>query len=285
MVAFHRGGRRRRRALRDHAPELESAGRTAYPCGLWFLILINLAGKIAAVTVGRTAPGTALALWLLPDALVAYHFFVMRAQGLLRMHRRFATSQPEVWLTIDDGPDPEDTPRILALLARHGARATFFVIGENARAHPGLVRAIVAAGHEVAHHTQTHPLGSFWCASPTRLKRELDDGLASLGAAGVRPTRFRPPVGLRNLWLGPALAVRGLVCVGWSARGRESWCDGADAVVARVTRDVTPGAILLLHEGHRLPEAIRVHAISRVLERLSELGYRCVVPTPAQLAG
>lgn len=233
--------------------------------------------------VGRAAPGTALALWLLPDLLVAYHFFVMRAQGLLPMHQRFATSRAEVWLTIDDGPDPKDTPRILELLAAQGARATFFVIGEKARAHPHLVRAIVAAGHEVAHHTQTHPVRSFWCASPGRLRRELDAGLASLAAVGVRPTRFRPPVGLRNPWLGPALAARGLACVGWSARGRESWAGDAATVVARVTRSLAPGAILLLHEGPRVPHGLRVTALRGVLERLRGLGYRCVIPTAAQL--
>lgn len=249
------------------------------------LILINLAGKVAAVVVGLTAPATALALWLVPDAVVAYHVFVLRAQGVVRMHRRFTTARPEVWLTIDDGPDPEDTPRILELLAAHGARATFFVIGEKAAAHPALVRAMAAAGHEVAHHTQTHPLYSFWCASPARLARELDEGLATLGAVGVRPTRFRPPAGLKNLWLGRALSARGLACVGWSARGLERSGGDADAVAERVTRGLAPGAILLLHEGPRLPPAIRVHAIGRVLGRLQQLGYRCVVPTPEQLAG
>ena len=83
--------------------------------------------------IGGRAPVVAVALWVLPDLLVAYHIFAPRAQGIVRMHRRFATSGREVWLTIDDGPDPEDTPRLLALLQAHGARATFFVIGELAR--------------------------------------------------------------------------------------------------------------------------------------------------------
>lgn len=263
---------------------LQPETRAGRAWGVWLLVLVNLAGKIAAVAVGTTAPAVAVALWLGPDALIAYHVFVFRTQGVGRMHRRFATTRREVWLTIDDGPDPEDTPRILALLAAHGARATFFVIGEQVNAHPGLVRAMVAGGHEVAHHTQTHPLYSFWCASPTRLGRELDEGLAALGAAGVRPTRFRPPAGTRNLWLGRALAGRGLTCIGWSARGRESWCADAETVVRRVTCGLAPGAILLLHEGSRLPQAIRVHAIRRVLERLQELGYRCVVPSAEQVA-
>ena len=245
---------------------------------MWLLLIVNLAGKVAALVVGRTAPALALALWFGPDALLAYHVFAHQAQGLVRSHRRFATTKREVWLTLDDGPDPDDTPRILALLAAHGARATFFVIGENAAAHPGLIRAIVAAGHEVAHHTQTHPLRWFWCASPATVRRELDDGLATLRAVGVEPTRFRSPAGIKNFWLAAALRERGLTYIGWSSRGLERWHQDPESVATQVLRFVRPGAILLLHEGPGVPAPIRVEAIRRVLERLGEQGYQCVVP-------
>lgn len=245
---------------------------------MWLLVVLNLAGKIVALSVGWAVPAATLAFWLLPDALLAYHLFVPRAQGLARTHRRFRTTRREVWLTIDDGPDPDDTPRILELLTIHGARATFFVIGEKAARHPGLIRAIADAGHEVAHHTHTHPLAGFWCASPARVARELDAGLEALREAGIRPTRFRPPAGIKSLWLASALRARGLTCVGWSARGLERWRGDAEAVAASATRRLAPGAILLLHEGPWVPAAVRVTAVRRVLERLQEQGYRCVVP-------
>lgn len=251
---------------------------------MWLLLIVNVAGKLAALAVGWSAPAAAVTLWLLPDALLAYHLFVPNSQGLVRVVRKFATKRREVWLTIDDGPDPEDTPRILELLAAHEARATFFVIGENASRHPELVRAIVAGGHEVAHHTQTHPLAAFWCASPARVGRELDEASAVLRSAGVRPIRFRPPAGIKNLWLATALRARGLTCVGWSARGLEISSRGAEEVADRVLRGLAWGAIFLMHEGPRVPAAIRVEAIRRVLERLRELDYRCVVPTAEQLA-
>ena len=250
---------------------------------MWFLIIINLSGKVAAFLVGWTSPAAALALWFGPDLLVAYHVFAPQAQGLLRMHLRFVTSRREVWLTIDDGPDPEDTPRILELLQEHGGRATFFVIGENAVRYPELIRAIIASGHEVAHHTHTHPVGTFWCASPARIARELDAGLEALRSIGVSPARFRPPVGIKNFWLAHALRVRGLTGVGWSARGLERWGGEAEKVAKRATRDLAPGAILLLHEGPRVSATIRVEGIRCVLERLRAQGYRCVVPTPEQL--
>ena len=247
------------------------------------LFILNLAGKIAAILLWADSPLAAAACWLGPDALLAYHVFVPRAQGVVRMPHRFATSQPEVWLTLDDGPDPEDTPRVLALLAAHEARATFFVVGENAARHPELIRAIVAGGHEVANHTQTHPIGNFWCASPARVRREIAVATEVLRTLGVAPTRFRPPAGIKNLWLAAVLREQGLVCVGWSARGLERRPGDVATVTARVTRHLAPGAILLLHEGPRVPAAIRVTAIGRVLDRLRALGYRCVIPQPEQL--
>jgi peptidoglycan/xylan/chitin deacetylase (PgdA/CDA1 family) len=252
--------------------------------GWGILVLLSLVGKIAALIIGQVAPLVAVALWLGPDALIAYHLFVPRAQGLVRVHQRFTTSRREVWLTIDDGPDPDDTPRILELLATHNAHATFFVVGENAARHPELIRAIAAAGHEIAHHTHTHPHGMFWRASPARVRRELDDALDVLRRSGVKPARFRPPVGIKNLWLARALRERGLACIGWSARGLEGRSTDPTTVAARVVRHLAPGAILLLHEGRRVPEAIRVNAIRRVLETLNAQGYRCVVPTAYQLA-
>jgi peptidoglycan/xylan/chitin deacetylase (PgdA/CDA1 family) len=250
---------------------------------MWLLVIINLAGKLAALVVMTTAPVAAAALWFGPDLLLAYHVFVHEARGVLHMHQRFATERREVWLTIDDGPDPEDTPRILELLAAHDAQATFFVIGENAARHPSLIRDIVAGGHEVAHHTHTHPLASFWCASPARVARELDVALVALREAGVQPVRFRPPAGIRNLWLASALRARGLTCIGWSARALERSAGDAGMAADRVVRGLAPGAILLLHEGPRVPAPIRVEAIRRVLTQLQEQDYRCVVPAPARL--
>jgi peptidoglycan/xylan/chitin deacetylase (PgdA/CDA1 family) len=249
------------------------------------LLIIALVGKVAAVLVGWGEPAVALTLWFGPDLLLGYHLFLPNAQGVVRMHQRFRPAGKEIWLTIDDGPDPDDTPRILALLAEHGARATFFVIGEKAARHPEIIRAIAAAGHEVAHHTHTHPLATFWCAGPGRLARELDAALEVLSAQGVRPARFRPPAGIKNPWLESALRSRSLAAVGWSARGLELWADDVELVASRALQGIVPGAILLLHEGPRVPAAIRVVAIGRVLERLRAEGYRCVVPEPAQLAG
>ena len=156
----------------------------------------------------------------------------------------------------------------------HGA--TFFVIGQNAAAHPELIQAIQAAGHEVGCHTYTHPAGSFWCATPARLAREMDAGLSpventreSLQSISVRPWGSKIP------GFAPMLAARGLLCVGMERpRGLELQGGGADAVAARVLRGLQPGSILLLHEGPRLQPKIRVHAIRQTLENLRALDYK-----------
>ena len=107
--------------------------------------------------------------------------------------------------------------------------------------------------------------------------------LAALGAAGVTPRRFRAPVGIKNLWLGGALASRGLICIGWSARGLERRCKSPQEAAARATRGLAPGAVLLFHEGPRVPANLRVAAIQAALERLADLGYTSVVPLAHQL--
>jgi len=242
-------------------------------------------GKLAALWLWLRTPwsGAGFAAFFGPDLLVFHHLFVPSAQGFGRTVTHFATGAKEVWLTIDDGPDPADTPRILDLLEQHGARATFFVIGERAGRHRDLVAEIVRRGHEVGHHTLTHPAGTFWCAGPARLGRELDGGLAALAAAGVRPRWFRAPVGIKNVFLAPALSRRDLRCVGWSIRSGDCLGRNAGAVVAHVEARLRPGAIVLMHEGPSVPAPLRVRALEGVLTALRARGYRCVLPDPRQL--
>lgn len=250
--------------------------------------------------------GLCLALFLSAGALVLHQLFAPGAGELVRTRTRFTPSAPdarEVWLTLDDGPDPEDTPRILDLLDQHHARATFFLIGERAARHPALVAEIARRGHEIAHHSHTHPIATFWCATPARVRRELDAALAILtttppsaslgighwtldipcGLSRTPPRRFRPPVGIKNLFLAPALAARGLDCIGWSIRSTDTFAKTPAAVVARVARHLRPGAIILLHEGPPVRPSVRVEAIRQIVEKTTAQGYRFIIPSPDRL--
>jgi len=247
------------------------------------LYAVSIIGKVIAIGVYSFSPWLAAAFFFGPDLFLLHQLFVPSAQGLGRVYTHFSTTRREVWLTIDDGPDGEDTPRILDLLDRHGARATFFVIGERVTRHPELVSEILRRGHNVAHHTQTHPIYTFWCASPARVGRELDDGLETLRQAGATPHFFRPPVGTKNFFLQTALAARNLACVSWSIRSRDAIARDPAPVVARVLKSVRPGAIILMHEGVGVHPRVRVVAIAGVLEGLQARGFACVLPPPADL--
>lgn len=255
--------------------------RSAQP----FALQAAIAGKVLAAGLWFFMSQRTAAAWsfFAPDLLVLYAMFAPAGQGLCRVHTRFETSRREVWLTIDDGPDEQDTPRLLDLLDRHGARATFFVVGERAARHPHLVREIIHRGHEIGHHTHTHPAGTFWCATPGRLALELDKPLATLARTGVRPAWFRAPVGIKHLLLGRALAARDLTYVGWTIRSGDCRLRSPEQLAARVVPRLQPGAIVLVHEGAAVPPAMRVAGIARLLEALALRDYACVIPRAEQL--
>jgi len=119
-----------------------------------------------------------------------------------------AAARSEVALTFDDGPDPEITPRVLDLLEKRAARASFFCIGERAAAQPRLMREIVARGHAVESHSLRHTLGFGWYG-PRRLRREVEGAQRAIAdGCGVAPVFFRAPFGVRNPMLDQVLARR-----------------------------------------------------------------------------
>lgn len=214
------------------------------------------------------------------DMLLGWQVFYPRAQLLSPTVKAFRTREAEVWLTIDDGPSPEDTPRMLELLASHEAKATFFLIGEHAEAHPELVRAMIAAGHEVGVHTWSHPVYRFWRAGPRRTCAEVERAVRALRELGVEPRLFRTPVGIKNLFLDPVLNAFGLRNVAWTVRSADTRPWAHATIFRRIERGLRPGAILLLHEGASVPGANRLVILEGTLQRLKARGYRAVLPKP-----
>ncbi len=152
-------------------------------------------------------------------------------------------------LSIDDGPDPVDTPVLLDLLDRHGSKAVFFVIGDKVRRYPELVREIVRRGHEIGNHTMTHPAGTMWCAGPGRTRREIVECSRAIEeVTGVKPRWFRAPAGHRNWFTHPVLREQGLELVGWRKRAFDAVRRDVPWIVKRLTTDVKDGDIILLHE-------------------------------------
>lgn len=193
--------------------------------------------------------------------------------------RRLAADAPQVWLTFDDGPS-DDTAALLDLLERHGARATFFLVGQRAAARPELVRAIRERGHGIGNHSDDHLAAWFWTLPPARIAAQIERAQARLSVlSGVAPRWFRAVAGHANPAVAPVLARLGLIRVSWSGRGLET-IDGNDArVQARLERAIAPGAILTLHEGLAPGRCPRL--LAGLLRALDARGYRAVLPDAA----
>ena len=161
-----------------------------------------------------------------------------------------AAARGEIAITIDDGPDPAVTPAVLDLLDRHEAKATFFCIGAQARAHPALCREIVRRGHSVQNHSDRHSRG-FSLLGPKAMAREIAAAQSSLAdITGDAPRFFRAPAGLRNPFLAPVLQRLDLQLVSWTRRGFDTVrCEPAD-VLARLARSLAAGDILTTHDGN-----------------------------------
>jgi peptidoglycan/xylan/chitin deacetylase (PgdA/CDA1 family) len=159
-----------------------------------------------------------------------------------------------VALTFDDGPDPQFTPQVLDVLAEHGARATFFVVGQRARSHPELVRRIVSDGHAVGSHTWSHPLP--WTIGGLATLREYRAGRRAVEDVVARSVRlFRPPKGyLTGRIALAALAARVDVWL-WTL-DPEDWQPAvtADQLLDRLDA-LRPGDVVLLHDGLEDPLA------------------------------
>jgi peptidoglycan/xylan/chitin deacetylase (PgdA/CDA1 family) len=191
-----------------------------------------------------------------------------------------AAARGEIALTIDDGPDPVTTPLVLDLLARRGVQATFFVIGERARAHPALVRAMVDAGHDVQNHSLAHR-HHFSVYGPAALRRDIagaQDLLAEL--TGQRPHCFRAPAGLRSPLLDPVLHQLGLHLVSWTRRGFDTRDADPARVLQRLTHGLAGADILLLHDGNcrrgTAGHAVIVDVLPGLIDRWQGAGLRAV---------
>jgi peptidoglycan/xylan/chitin deacetylase (PgdA/CDA1 family) len=221
--------------------------------------------------------------------LLLWGSLVPRSRVLGRNLRRLAPAVADgvVALSFDDGPDPEATPQVLRILRERGARASFFCIGRRAEAHPELIAAIVDGGHAVENHTWGHPK-TFCFGTPRRLAREVDRAQESLSRlAGSAPRYFRAPAGLRNPWLDPLLAARGLGLASWTRRGFDTVTSDPERVRARLVCRLRAGDVLLLHDGGsrraRSGRPVVLDVLGPLLDELARRGLR-VVAIPRERA-
>lgn len=210
------------------------------------------------------------------------------ASGLQRIIWRVDTDAPVISLTFDDGPDPAFTPRILELLDRHRAKATFFSMGFNATRHPGLLKEVVAAGHEVGSHGWEHL--NLTRISPRATYQEIEAGKKAVEDVAQVPVKlFRPPYGRFDEAAVRFLASTRDDMIVWSVtRGELAWTD-PEHVAAHVADSAQPGEIVMLHDGigratfnPKTERSLKVsarreveqRALPEILDRIADNGLR-----------
>lgn len=246
---------------------------------------------------------TAPAVFATGAGLTAYGAAYPRAQLFGATISR-TNSPRKLAITFDDGPNPSITPKLLDLLARHNAHATFFLIGRYARACPALVRELHARGHVLGNHTQTHP--NLFRVGLTRTRDELrrcQDSIVAAKDGGAAPRWFRPPWGLRSPWVAKAARELDLRTIMWSllpgdwrARTDQWLIDRSAPIASRAERAFARrgasnsdhqhespsahGDILCLHDGsHAHQNGDRTHTIAALeywLPRWRDLGLEFV---------
>ncbi|WP_406294585.1 polysaccharide deacetylase family protein [Embleya sp. NBC_00888] len=223
-------------------------------------------GREGAAEAGQTPsdaptaadPNTSVPPPLVPDALV----------------RKSANGGRTVALTFDDGPSPQWTPQVLALLKEYRAKATFCMLGPNAKANPKLVKQVVADGNRLCDHSVTHDEGI--AKRPlSRIKYEITtahDQIVAAGGPGTRVDWFRAPGGDWSPQVRAMAAGYGMRSLDWSDDTRDWQRPGADKILATAERELKPGGIILMHDagGDR---AQTLTALKQLLPWLVQQGY------------
>ncbi|MFE5186825.1 polysaccharide deacetylase family protein [Streptomyces sp. NPDC056628] len=181
-------------------------------------------------------------------------------------------------ITIDDGPDPKWTPKVLDVLREHGVKATFCMVGTQAKAYPDLVRKVVAEGHRLCDHSVSHDTTMDKNSRTYQARQILDaERMITEASGGVRPMYYRAPGGAFTPYSRKLAASHGMRPLGWNVDTKDFERPGADAIVATVQRELANGPTLLFHDagGDR---SQTVEALRRVLPWLAAQGYTCGFP-------
>jgi len=241
----------------------------------------------AAMGAGALTMPAALPWWL--GGIAANHLVITGASmtprsrvlgpNITRLPQVLARDG-QVSLTFDDGPDPQVTPRVLDLLDSANASATFFCVGDRIVEFPDLAREIVARGHTIQNHTQTHS-HRFAFRGSNGFRHEIASAQKTIAeVVGQTPVLLRAPAGMRNPFLQPVLNELNLALISWTRRGFDTRERDEHKVMSRLTRNLAGGDILLLHDGNAAKtvngQPIVLAVLPKLLAQLNEHGLRSV---------
>ena len=182
-----------------------------------------------------------------------------------------------IYLTFDDGPHPDSTPQILALLRKYNAKATFFVIGENVLKYPYIMRQIIDAGHEIGEHSFSHKFP--WLCDPYRSLLDLMRGNRVLNDYRQVEDKklFRPPYGKLNMISLIYVFLTQRKFVFWNVDPKDYKQDSGEKIADLVSKKLLPGNVILLHDGRRkLNKDLQTTgtAVEIILQQAKQKGIR-----------
>ena len=202
-------------------------------------------------------------------AFMFYASYSIKSQVYVRALCRVKTAEKVVYLTFDDGPDAEQTPQVLDVLKRNNATATFFCIGSRIAGNEALLKRMADEGHQIGIHSFSHANGfplfgrGRMLADIRRCQQAIEQ------AAGATTTLFRPPFGVTNPTIGKAVKSLNLKTIGWTIRTYDTNGAAPTKITRRISRQLRPGAIILLHD--RLPQS--AERLQMVIEAVRTAGY------------
>ncbi len=185
-------------------------------------------------------------IWILITAIGSFQ--IQWNYHLQSLNHNYQTSENHISITFDDGPNPEFTPKVLALLKNYNAKATFFLIGKNAEKHPEIVRQIIEEGHTIGNHSYSHSK-NFGFFSSEKVAAELRQTNSILKKITGKDLKlFRPPFGVTNQNIKKGLKNTGHYSIGWSKRSFDTTNISEEKIIKRITSNLKKGDIILLHD-------------------------------------
>lgn len=199
------------------------------------------------------------------SSFISYNFF-------LKAYNNGNTQSKEIALTFDDGPLPDITPKVLDVLKKFDAKATFFLIGNRISGNESIVQRILDEGHLIGNHTFNHDK-KFGFFSKEKVKEEILETNAIIEDRVQKKLRFfRPPFGTTNPTVKAAIEELGCDVIGWNIRSFDTLIKNPETVLKRIKKQVAPGAIVLLHDIY--PKTVPL--VEQLLEHLQQIDYKVV---------
>lgn len=205
-------------------------------------------------------------------AFLFYASYSIRSGIYVKALCKKETHEKVVALTFDDGPDPDYTPKVLDVLKQHQVHATFFCVGSKAEQYPELVERIRSESHLIGNHSYTHA-GIFPLFSLEKMVQDMQQSQQILETLTKQKIQlFRPPFGVTNPTLAKAVRQLGYTTIGWNIRSFDTRGESTDKVFRRITQQLEPGSVILLHD--RLSNSTDL--LVRLLNHLMNHNYKVV---------